>query len=46
MDWVLVDIFAPFKSEYELGAEFGSLWQEWLDDLTTAVHELKGVSNP
>ena len=46
MDWVLVDIFAPFKSEYELGAEFGSLWQEWLADLTIAVHELKSVSNP
>jgi len=42
MDWVLVDIFAPFRTEYELGAEFGSLWQEWLADLTIAVHELKG----
>lgn len=41
MDWVLIDIFAPFKTEYELGTEFGSLWQQWLADLTLAVKELK-----
>jgi hypothetical protein len=24
--WVLPDIFAPYRNEYELGLEFGSLW--------------------
>jgi hypothetical protein len=42
MDWVLVDIFAPFTAEYQLGLEFGSLWKEWMSDLTVAVQELKG----
>jgi hypothetical protein len=41
IDWVLVDIFAPFRSEYELGVEFGSLWQKWLAALTVAVQGLK-----
>jgi hypothetical protein len=43
MDWVLIDIFAPFKTEYELGVEFGSLWQQWLVDLAVAVKELNHV---
>ena len=42
MDWVLLDIFAPFRAEYELGLEFGSLWQEWLADTAAAVQDLKG----
>lgn len=42
MEWVLVDIFAPFRAEYELGVEFGSLWQEWLADLTIAIQNLRG----
>jgi hypothetical protein len=37
IDWALLDIFAPFRAEYELGLEFGSLWQEWLADTTAAV---------
>jgi len=41
MDWVLVDIFAPYKAEYELGVEFGSLWHQWLADLAVAVNELR-----
>jgi hypothetical protein len=41
MDWVLVDIFAPFTAEYQLGLEFGLLWKEWVYDLTGAVKELK-----
>jgi len=41
MDWVMIDIFAPFKTEYELGVEFGSLWQQWLADLGVAVKELQ-----
>jgi hypothetical protein len=42
IDWVLLDIFAPFRAEYELGLEFGSLWQKWLADTATAVQDLKG----
>ena len=41
IDWVLLDIFAPFKAEYELGLEFGSLWRQWLADLSGTVNELK-----
>jgi hypothetical protein len=40
IDWVLIDIFAPFWTEYELGVECGSLWQEWLSDLAAAVQDL------
>ena len=35
-------IFAPFTAEYQPGLEFGTLWQEWLSDLTVVVRELKG----
>jgi hypothetical protein len=42
IDWALLDIFAPFRAEYELGLEFGSLWQKWLADAATAVQHLKG----
>jgi len=41
IDWVLLDIFAPFRAEYELGLEFGSLWQKWLADTATAVQDLR-----
>lgn len=43
MDWILIDIFAPFKTEYEFGTEFGALWQQWLADLTLSVKELAGA---
>jgi hypothetical protein len=43
MDWVLIDIFAPFKTEFELGIEFGSMLQQWLADLAVAVKELNHV---
>ena len=42
MDWALLDIFAPFRAEHELGLEFGSLWQEWLVDVAAVVQGLKG----
>jgi hypothetical protein len=41
IDWVLLDIFAPFKAEYELGLEFGSLGRQGLADLSGTVNELK-----
>jgi len=30
IEWVLPNIFAPFRTEYELGLECGSLWDEWM----------------
>ena len=44
-DWVLLDIFRPFRIEHENGLEFGSLWQEWLDDIGAAVQVLKCRTN-
>ena len=43
MGWVLPDIFTPFRLEHELKLEFGSLWEEWLDDMAAAVQLLKSV---
>jgi hypothetical protein len=40
-DWALLDIFAPFRAEYETDSEVGSLWQQWLDDIIAAANELK-----
>jgi len=45
IDWVLLDVFAPFRAEYELGREFGSLWQEWLTDIAAAVQNLSQCTN-
>jgi hypothetical protein len=33
IEWVLPNIFAPFRTEYELGLECGSLWNEWIDGM-------------
>jgi hypothetical protein len=46
LDWILVDIFAPFLAEYHDGHPFGSLWQEWLGKLAVAIEELKDQSSP
>jgi hypothetical protein len=40
-DWALLDIFAPFWAEYDLGVAFGSLWQQWVGDIITAANNLK-----
>jgi hypothetical protein len=32
-EWVLPNIFAPFQSEYNLGLECGSLWDEWIEGM-------------
>jgi len=46
-DWALLDIFAPFRTEYYGGvAEFGSLWQPWLDGVIAAARRLKGKETP
>jgi hypothetical protein len=41
IDWMLLDIFAPFRAEYEIGRPFGSLWNQWVDDLVSAALELR-----
>jgi hypothetical protein len=46
LDWVLIDIFAPFLAEYHGGHPFGSLWQEWLRKLAAALEGLKKQSSP
>lgn len=32
-EWVLPNIFAPFEAEHELGLEYGSLWDEWMEGM-------------
>lgn len=42
LDWVLLDIFAPFRAEYYgEEREFGSLWTSWLDAIAAAAKALK-----
>jgi hypothetical protein len=42
VDWALLDIFAPFRTEYFGGTtEFGGLWQPWLEAMMVAVRQLK-----
>ncbi|MGA2859029.1 MAG: hypothetical protein ABSE40_19335 [Candidatus Sulfotelmatobacter sp.] len=47
LDWALLDIFAPFRTEYYgETAEFGSLWQPWLDAVIAAARQLKDDQTP
>jgi hypothetical protein len=47
VDWALLDIFAPFRTEYYgETAEFGSLWQPWLDAVIAAARQLKEDETP
>lgn len=47
VDWALLDIFAPFRTEYYgETAEFGSLWQPWLDAVMAAARQLRGDQTP
>jgi len=32
-DWVLPDIFAPYRAEYANGDEFGALWAKWMEGM-------------
>jgi hypothetical protein len=45
LDWLLFDIFAPFRAEHYEDLEFGSLWKEWLDDIATGVQLLRCRTN-
>jgi hypothetical protein len=45
--WALLDIFAPFREEYHGGeAEFGSLWQPWIEAVIAAARQLKDDQTP
>jgi hypothetical protein len=39
-EWVLPNIFAPYRNEYELGLEFGSLWDDWVEGMRKELAEL------
>ena len=41
IDWMLLDIFAPYRAEYENALPFGSLWNKWVDDLVGAAERLR-----
>jgi uncharacterized protein YdhG (YjbR/CyaY superfamily) len=40
-EWVLPDIFAPYRTEYELGLKFGSLRGQWLSEMQAELADLK-----
>jgi len=41
-EWALLDIFAPFRTEYYgEGHEFGSLWESWVDSILSQATSLK-----
>jgi hypothetical protein len=40
-EWVLPNIFAPYKSEYYSEYDFGSLWGHWLIGMEGAIAELR-----
>ena len=43
IDWVVLDIFAPFRTEYQNGRPFGSMWKKWVDDLVAAANGLRDL---
>jgi hypothetical protein len=40
-EWVLPNIFAPYWTEYELGLQYGSLWDQWLSEMQSELASLK-----
>jgi hypothetical protein len=42
LDWVLLDIFAPFVAEWNESRPFGSLWAKWVEDTKAALRQLEG----
>ncbi len=40
-EWVLPNIFAPYRAEYDRGLAFGSLWEQWVSELAAGVGELQ-----
>jgi hypothetical protein len=42
-EWVLPNIFAPYQTEYDLGLEFGSLWDQWISQMQAELADMKAV---
>jgi hypothetical protein len=40
-EWVLPDIFAPYRTEYDIDADFGMFWDAWLLEVEGSVAKLK-----
>ena len=40
-EWILPNIFAPYWTEYELGLEFGSLWDQWMSEMQSELADMK-----
>jgi len=43
IEWMLLDIFAPYRAEYDRGLPFGSMWNDWVDDLVAAANGLRDL---
>jgi hypothetical protein len=41
VDWVLLDIFAPFVAEWNEGLPFASLWSPWVENAKAALSRLE-----
>ena len=41
LDWALLDIFAPFRAEWNEGLQFGSLWAKWVADAKAKLRQLE-----
>lgn len=41
IDWVLLDIFSPFRAEWCEGLNVGSLWSQWVKDVATVVEQMR-----
>ena len=41
LDWVLLDIFAPFVAEWNEGLPFRSLWPKWVEDAKAELKRLE-----
>jgi len=41
LDWVLLDIFAPFRAEWCEGLNVGTLWGQWVKEVATVVEQMR-----
>jgi hypothetical protein len=42
--WAPLDIFIPYKTEFETGREVGSLWENWVADMKEGLAQLDAVA--
>jgi hypothetical protein len=43
--WALPDIFAPYRAEHDNGQQFGSLQNRWIEDMGSALEDLRKQSS-